>query len=64
MSLKACPLKRITIKRDVNDSAVVFDLCYGDRCAWYIKETAECAIKCVATRLETGHLKIYAERVE
>jgi hypothetical protein len=57
-----CPLKHITVKRDTNETVTFFDLCSGERCAWYIKETGECAIKCIATRLERGAVHVIWEK--
>jgi hypothetical protein len=57
-----CPLKHITVKRDINERITYFDICSGKGCAWYIEETGECAIKCIATRLERGAVHVQWEK--
>jgi hypothetical protein len=54
MTIKQCPLKHFTVKPDVAVHRTMFDICSGKNCAWYIEETNECAITCIATRLERG----------
>jgi hypothetical protein len=53
MKVKLCPLKQITIKTDVSTTKTYLMECDEEVCAWYIEETKECAIKCIATRLES-----------
>jgi hypothetical protein len=56
--MKFCPLKKETIKIDVSKTKEYFMFCDGVSCAWYAKETDECALKCIATRLENGTVKV------
>jgi hypothetical protein len=50
--MKFCPLKKKKLKIDVGVTGEYFAACEGESCAWYVKETDECALKCIATRLE------------
>jgi hypothetical protein len=50
--MKFCPLKKETLKTDVGTIREYFMVCEGESCAWYVKETEECALKCIASRLE------------
>jgi hypothetical protein len=52
MRNKLCPLKKATIKTDIDTIKEYFTDCIEDACAWYVKETDECALKCLASRLE------------
>jgi hypothetical protein len=51
--MKLCPLKKGTLKTDVDIIKEYFLVCDEEACAWYVKETDECALKCIATRLES-----------
>jgi hypothetical protein len=64
MKMKFCPLKKETLKTDVGTTREYFMLCQGDACAWYIEETNECAIKCIATRLESGEVEVLCHQVK
>jgi hypothetical protein len=64
MELKFCPLRKKTIKTDVNATVHYFDNCIGSACAWYVNETKECAIKCMATRLESGEVEVLCHQVK
>jgi hypothetical protein len=50
--MKLCPLKKGTLKTDVDIIKEYFLACDEKSCAWYVKETDECALKCIASRLE------------
>jgi hypothetical protein len=50
------------LKRDVNVTEALLGMCEESRCAWYIEETSECAIKCIATRLEKGAVHVVWEK--
>jgi hypothetical protein len=58
MSKYFCPLKKMTVKTDTGTTKEFFLGCDGKACAWYIEETEECALKCIATRLENGTVKV------
>jgi hypothetical protein len=62
MSRNCCPLRATRIKHDVNETMTVFEQCIGEYCEWFIKETDECAIKCIATRLERGAVHVIWEK--
>jgi hypothetical protein len=49
--MKFCPLKKIKIKQQVSEERTVFAECIGETCAWYVKETDECAVKCIASQI-------------
>jgi hypothetical protein len=59
---KFCPLKQIKIKQQVNEERTVFSECIGEECAWYIADTHECALNCIATRLE-GEIAITQRQI-
>jgi hypothetical protein len=50
--MKLCPLKKGTLKTDVDIIKEYFLVCDEESCAWYVEETGECALKCLASRLE------------
>jgi hypothetical protein len=50
------------LKRDVNVTEALLGMCEESRCSWYIEETGECAIKCIATRLE-GEIAITQRQI-
>jgi hypothetical protein len=52
MSKLFCPLKKMTVKTDAGTTKEFFLGCDEESCAWYVKETGECALKCLASRLE------------
>jgi hypothetical protein len=62
--MKFCPLKQIKIKQQVNEERTVFGECIGEYCAWYIKQTEECAVKCLAASLEFGEVKVVCETLK
>jgi hypothetical protein len=62
MKVKLCPLKQITIKTDINTTKTYFMECDEEVCAWFIEETKECAIKCIATKLERGAVHVIWEK--
>jgi len=49
--MKLCPLKKGTLKTDVGIIKEYFLVCDEESCAWYDKETGECAIKCIASQI-------------
>jgi hypothetical protein len=53
MSKYFCPLKKMTVKTDTGTTKEFFLGCDEEACAWYVKETDECALKCIAIRLES-----------
>jgi hypothetical protein len=52
MSKLFCPLKKMTVKTDAGTTKEFFLGCDEESCAWYVKETDECALKCIASKLE------------
>jgi hypothetical protein len=52
MSNVLCPLKKITVKTDACTTKEFFLECDEEVCAWYVKETDECALKCLASQIE------------
>jgi hypothetical protein len=58
MSKLFCPLKKMTVKTDAGTTKEFFLGCDGETCAWFIRQTEECAVKCLAARLEFGEVKV------
>jgi hypothetical protein len=56
--MKLCPIRQIKVKQQVHEERTIFNECIGELCAWYVEETDECALKCIATRLENGMVKV------
>jgi hypothetical protein len=52
MSKYFCPLKKMTVKTDAGTTKEFFLGCVEESCAWYVKETDECALKCLASQIE------------
>jgi hypothetical protein len=57
-----CPLKKIRVQTEPGEYREYFDNCQKSACMWYIEETGECAIKCIATRLERGAVHVVWEK--
>jgi hypothetical protein len=57
-----CPLKKIMVKTEPGEYKEYFGSCTKSACMWYIEETGECAIKCIATRLERGAVHVVWEK--
>jgi hypothetical protein len=57
-------LRKVALHRDVNVTISDFGTCIGESCAWYVKETDECAVKCLAARLEFGEVKVVCETLK